>query len=120
VAADVYSQPPHVGRGGWTWYTGSAGWMFRVAVESILGLQIRAGKELVLNPCISAAWPSCRFTYRLPRGGGVYEVAIENPQRRETGVREANVDDRPATIENGAAIVPLALDGGTHHVRLRL
>jgi cyclic beta-1,2-glucan synthetase len=120
VAADVYSQPPHVGRGGWTWYTGSAGWMFRVAVESILGLRIRDGQALVLNPCISAAWPSCRLAYRLPHGGGAYEITIENPLRRETGVREASVDDRPATIENGAAVVPLALDGETHHVRLRL
>ena len=54
VAADIYGEPPHVGRGGWTWYTGSAGWMFRVAVESIFGLTIDRGRSLVIKPAISA------------------------------------------------------------------
>ncbi len=120
VAADVYSQPPHAGRGGWTWYTGSAGWMVRVAVESILGLRIRDGRELILNPSISAAWPSCRVKYRLPSGGGAYEVTIENPDRQEHGVSEATVDDQPAVVEDGVARIPLVADGGVHRVRLRL
>ena len=51
VAADVYSQPPHTGRGGWTWYTGSAGWMYRVGVEAILGLSLDRG-ALRIDPCI--------------------------------------------------------------------
>ena len=89
VAADVYSQPPHVGRGGWTWYTGSAGWMFRVAVESILGLSIEGGQTLVLRPAISSAWPSCKLNYRLPDGQTQYEITIENPSGKETGVTAA-------------------------------
>jgi cyclic beta-1,2-glucan synthetase len=120
VAADVYSQPPHVGRGGWTWYTGSAGWMFRVAVESILGLQVRGGRELVLNPCISAAWPRCELRYRLPNGGGQYKIAIENPHGRERGVCAAWIDGGSASVDNGVARIPLSQDGKKHHVRLRL
>ena len=120
VAADVYSQPPHAGRGGWTWYTGSAGWMFRVAVESILGLSVRGGAQLVLNPCISDAWPRATLRYREPTAGGVYEIVIENPACRETGVRTALVDGQPATIQNGAAIVPLIADGKSRRVLLQL
>jgi cellobiose phosphorylase len=56
VAADVYSTPPHVGRGGWTWYTGAAGWMYRVSVESVLGLHL-AGTRLRIAPSIPANWP---------------------------------------------------------------
>ena len=56
VAADVYAAPPHVGRGGWTWYTGSAGWMQRAGIESILGLRLQ-GAVLHLDPCIPKAWP---------------------------------------------------------------
>lgn len=56
VAADVYSNVSHVGRGGWTWYTGSAGWMQRVAIEAILGVQLRDG-HLDVNPCIPPDWP---------------------------------------------------------------
>jgi cyclic beta-1,2-glucan synthetase len=56
VAADVYSVAPHVGRGGWTWYTGSADWLYRAGIESILGLVVK-GESLLFNPCIPAAWP---------------------------------------------------------------
>jgi cyclic beta-1,2-glucan synthetase len=120
VAADVYSQPPHAGRAGWTWYTGSAGWMWRVAVESILGLAVRDGSELVLDPCISSSWQRCRLRYRLPDGGGEYEITVENPDGRETGVREARLDGDPVRIDDGAARVPLEADGRRHEVTLRL
>jgi len=120
VAADVYSQPPHVGRAGWTWYTGSAGWMFRVAVESILGLQIRDGRELVLNPRISAKWPQCGLRIRLPDGGGCYDISIENPHGRECGVRAAAMDGHAAAVAEGAAIIPIVGDGKEHQVLLRL
>lgn len=63
VAADVYAGAPHVGRGGWTWYTGSAGWMYRLIVESLLGLQL-AGDKLHVTPCLPDNWNSCRLTYR--------------------------------------------------------
>ncbi|MGD9635045.1 MAG: hypothetical protein AB7G28_02235 [Pirellulales bacterium] len=120
VAADIYSEPPHVGRGGWTWYTGSAGWMFRVAVESILGLSIDGGHTLVLKPSISSAWPSCRLHYRLPDGKTRYEIEIQNPNGKETGVTAATCDGQNATVANGAARINLLRDGGTHRVVVTL
>src|SRR3546814_947301 len=64
VAADVYAVQPRVGRGGWTWYTGSAGWMYRLVLESLLGLRLE-GDTLRLSPCIPAGWPGYRVRYRL-------------------------------------------------------
>ena len=64
ISADVYGVAPHVGRGGWTWYTGSAGWMYRLGIEAILGLQ-RTGQELRLDPCIPKQWTGYTMTYRV-------------------------------------------------------
>ena len=80
VAADVYATAPHVGRGGWTWYTGSAGWMQRAGVESILGLR-RRGAYLHLDPCIPKAWPKFEITVR--RQSTRYEIVVDNPDRRQ-------------------------------------
>ncbi len=63
VAADVYAVPPHIGRGGWTWYTGSAGWMYRLLIESLLGVNLE-GDRLRLAPRLPAAWPGCKIHYR--------------------------------------------------------
>ena len=63
VAADVYAVPPHTGRGGWTWYTGSAGWMYRLIIESLLGVRLDVDK-LRLAPCLPADWPSFKIHYR--------------------------------------------------------
>ena len=120
VAADVYGEPPHVGRGGWTWYTGSAGWMFRVAVESIFGLSTESGRTLVVNPSISSAWPQCRLTYRLPDGKTRYEITIENPSGHERGVQHATLDGKPTVVENATARVPMERDGELHRVLVRL
>jgi cyclic beta-1,2-glucan synthetase len=120
VAADVYSQPPHAGRGGWTWYTGSAGWMFRVAVESIFGFSIEGGKSLVLRPAISSAWPSCRMSYRLPDGRTRYEIMIENPHGKESGVTAATLDGEPAAVVEAVARVELKQDGELHRVVIRM
>ncbi len=120
VAADVYGEPPHVGRGGWTWYTGSAGWMFRVAVESILGVTTEGGRTLVIDPSISAEWPQCRVTYRFPDGNTCYDILIENPDGREHGLSAATVDGHPLALADGVARVPLARDGAMHQVIVRL
>jgi N,N'-diacetylchitobiose phosphorylase len=120
VAADVYGEPPHVGRGGWTWYTGSAGWMLRVAVESVFGFSIEQGQRLVINPAISASWPRCRLSYRVPGSETRYEIKIENPNARERGVVSATVDGQSADVVDGAAVVPLARDGRRHEVVVRL
>ncbi len=82
VAADIYATAPHVGRGGWTWYTGSAGWMQRAGVESILGLR-RQGAFLHLDPCIPRAWP--RFEITVRHRSARYEIVVENPGRSRSG-----------------------------------
>ena len=81
VAADVYAVAPHVGRGGWTWYTGSAGWMYRLMVESLLGL-LREGDVLHLDPCIPREWPGYRMRYRY--GDTVYRIHLQQGGDGET------------------------------------
>jgi len=110
VAADVYAHPAHPGRGGWTWYTGSASWMYRAGLESILGLE-RRGDTLALNPCIPFTWSG--FSIVLTLGKTRYEIAVENPQNRSRGVALVELDG--ATVDPSA--IPLRLDGGTHRVR---
>jgi cyclic beta-1,2-glucan synthetase len=110
VAGDVLSHPSHAGRAGWTWYTGSAGWMYRAGLESILGLT-RSGGTFAIDPCIPAAWPGYSLTWRL--GATRYEVDVENPAGRSRGIAAAWLDDLP--VDPGA--VPLAEDGRHHRVR---
>jgi cyclic beta-1,2-glucan synthetase len=91
VAADVYSMAPHVGRGGWTWYTGSSGWMYRMAIECILGLRLH-GNRLTLAPCISSKWRGCDI--RIRRGASTWTVRILNPEGVEYGIKEVRLDNR--------------------------
>ncbi|BCX02272.1 MAG: hypothetical protein KatS3mg053_0210 [Candidatus Roseilinea sp.] len=113
IAADVYGAPPHVGRGGWTWYTGSAGWMYRLGLEAILGIQ-RCGDALHIRPCISSDWPAYEVTYRF--GAATYHICVENPRRVCTGVVKITLDD---TVLTGDAI-PLRDDGEQHEVRVMM
>jgi cyclic beta-1,2-glucan synthetase len=115
VAADIYSVPPHVGRGGWTWYTGSAGWMQRAGVESILGLRIQ-GKVLHLDPCIPKGWPSFEMTVR--NGSARYEITVENPDGVSRGILSADLDG--TSITEHPLRVPLAADDATHRLYVRL
>ena len=115
VAADVYAAPAHVGRGGWTWYTGSAGWMQRAGVESILGLRIE-GSALRLEPCIPRSWP--RFEIMLRHGASRYEIVVENPQGVQRGVAAAELDGM--TIPVRPLSVPLKDDGAVHRLQVRL
>jgi len=118
VAADVYGAPPHVGRGGWTWYTGSAGWMYRVALESILGLRVEKGTILVLKPCIPDDWPEFRIEGRLPDGSASYCLTVENPRRSAKAVISASLDGVVMEVIDGAARVPLRREGARHEVRV--
>ena len=120
VAADVYGEQPHVGRGGWTWYTGSAGWMFRVAVESILGLGIEEGKSLRIDPRIDSDWPQYTIHYRLPDDKTHYEITVVNPQGKQRGVTSAKLDGDSISVAAGVAKIPLLKDGRTHHVEISL
>jgi cyclic beta-1,2-glucan synthetase len=118
VAADIYSMPPHVGRGGWTWYTGSAGWIYRAGLESILGFQLQ-GEHLLMNPCIPKEWPnfSISFKYRTSR----YDIAVANPSAVSSGVVRTIVD---GAVLNGPSKIGVRIslvnDGATHAVQLTL
>jgi cyclic beta-1,2-glucan synthetase len=120
VAADVYGAPPHVGRGGWTWYTGSAGWMYRVALESILGFTIEGGATLVLAPCVPDAWPEFTIEYRLPEEDTRYEIIAGNPHGRGRGAASATLDGAPVPVMGGAARIPIVHDGRLHRVAIVL
>ncbi len=113
LAGDLCSRPEHAGRVGWTWYTGAAGWMYRAALESILGLR-RRGETFAVDPCIPSSWPEYGISWRFGRTR--YDITVTNPERRCRGVASAQLD--------GVAADPLAIaladDGGTHEVRVVL
>ena len=113
IAGDVYNHPAHRGRGGWSWYTGSAGWMYRAGVESILGLR-RAGTTFAVNPCIPTAWPEYQIVWRFLDTR--YTISVSNPDRRCRGVREATLDG--VAVDHLA--IPLVNDGHAHEVKVVL
>jgi cellobiose phosphorylase len=111
VAADVYAVAPHVGRGGWTWYTGSAGWMYRLLLESLLGLK-REGNCLGFAPCLPAHWDSAEVTYRFH--GTSYEITIVLSDRPDPAMLTVDGQEQPHHT------IALVDDGLTHHVTLSL
>jgi cyclic beta-1,2-glucan synthetase len=111
VAADVYAEPAHIGRGGWTWYTGSAGWMYRAGIEWLLGFRVR-GSSLHLDPCIPRGWPGFEITFRYRASR--YEVKVENPRGVTRGISTIEVDGTPLPAGNGT--LRLIDDGATHRV----
>ncbi|BDC43774.1 glycosyl transferase [Paraburkholderia terrae] len=113
VAADVYSVAPHVGRGGWTWYTGSAGWMYRAGVEGILGIR-REGDFLVIDPCIPDAWPAFEATVNVCSTR--YEIRVESTSEART--MHAVLDGR--TVDCGIEGVRVPLDAGVHKLSISL
>jgi cyclic beta-1,2-glucan synthetase len=115
VAADVYSTPPHAGRGGWTWYTGSAGWMYRAGVEGIVGLT-RTGDTLHLNPCLPKDWPELNVTISL--GAAHYDIAVRNPERSGRGIRSAVLNGRALTATDDGLTFPL--QDGDHQLTVVL
>jgi len=119
VAADVYGVAPHVGRGGWTWYTGSAGWMYRVALESVLGFDIEHGTSIRLTPCIPDEWPGFALTHRLA-DGTTYRILVDNPTRSAARIVSAVLDGTALECGSDGVRVGLAGDGATHTVRLVL
>jgi cyclic beta-1,2-glucan synthetase len=109
--ADVYSVAPHVGRGGWTWYTGSAGWLYRAIVEWVLGIHLR-GEKLLLEPCIPRQWKGFAFTCR--RGASEYRIQVDNPGHACRGIASVEVDG--VRLQDSAAGIELHDDGQTHLV----
>jgi len=113
VAADVYSAPQHTGRGGWTWYTGSAGWMYRIGIEALLGISLRKG-ALHIDPCIPKDWPRYEVTFKSSHTP--YHIVVENPEGVCRGVRLIEVDGKDCSGED----IPLSDDGVEHSVRVVL
>lgn len=109
MTADVYATPQHAGRGGWTWYTGAAGWYWRVLLEDILGVR-REGGVLTVAPVIAAAWDG--FTVRYRYGGSMYDICVHNPHHVSTGVKRLTVDGTPRED------IPLKDDGKSHRVEV--
>ncbi len=112
VAGDVYSVDPHGGRGGWTWYSGAAGWLYRAGLESILGFGLR-GTRLMIDPCIPKTWPGFKITFRYHSAR--YEIQVENPRGISRGVASLEVDGAPLDRRAG---IPLADDGRVHAARV--
>ncbi len=112
AVGDVYAVPPHTGRGGWTWYTGSAGWMYRAGLESILGFKLE-GQQLRIDPCVPRWWRDFDIIYR--RGRAFYRIKVENPLGVSRGVASVELD---GTLQSNDEI-PLT-DDGQHTVRVVL
>jgi len=114
LAGDVYAEPPHVGRGGWTWYTGAAGWFHRAGMEGMLGFRLR-GATLCIDPCIPRHWPgyAIRFRYR----SAVYAITVENPRGVCRGVTLTELDGKTLAA---SVNISLADDGAVHQIRIVL
>jgi cyclic beta-1,2-glucan synthetase len=115
ACADLYSVPPHVGRGGWTWYTGSAAWMYRAGLEWILGFRLQ-GSSLMLNPCIPKTWSNFEIVFRY--NSAHYDIKVENPNGVNRGVVHVELDDVVLPSDNTS--IALVDDGAPHRVRVIL
>ena len=113
MAGDVYGRAPHEGRAGWSWYTGSAAWMYRTGLESMLGLR-RRGDEFTVDPCIPSSWEGYEIQWRVRATR--YRISVSNPDRHCRGIRSIVVDGVPLQ----GAMIPLLDDGGTHVVQVTL
>jgi cyclic beta-1,2-glucan synthetase len=110
IAADVYSVPPHVGRGGWTWYTGSAGWMYRAGLEAILGVT-REGSQLRIKPCIVGQWDG--FELAIQFGATRYEINLI----RDDGKAEQKSPEAKR-LSPGEFLIALKDEGGVRRITL--
>jgi cyclic beta-1,2-glucan synthetase len=113
TTGDVYAMPPHTGRGGWTWYSGSAGWMYRAALEHILGFKL-SGDRLRIDPCIPRGWREFEITYR--RGKTTYRIKVDNPHGMSRGVFSVELDG----IVQKDDLLLLSDDGLNHEARVVL
>ncbi len=119
VAADVYGEPPLTGMGGWTWYTGSGGWMYRVMLESVLGFRVEENK-IILNPAISKSWKSYTIRYKPDDIGTEYIINIENPDTLETGRLTGKVDGKEIVSKGKGIKIEVLKDGKTHQVEMQI
>jgi len=118
VAADIYGEAPLTGMGGWTWYTGSAGWMYRVMIESVLGLKIVDGNRLQVDPLISPNWKRYGITIQRLDGKTEYQVEVLNPEKRSEGRLSATLDGDNVQLKNKVVRIPMTEDGAAHELRI--
>jgi cyclic beta-1,2-glucan synthetase len=109
IAADIYSRPPYVRRGGWTWYTGSAAWMYRLGLWAILGFH-KVGNTLHIDPVIPPEWDGFEIRYQF--GESVYQIRVHNPDHVGCHVRQVLLDGQP--LQDGS--VPLVDNKQEHQV----
>ncbi len=114
LAADIYSESPHVRRGGWTWYTGAAGWFYRAGLESVLGLRVR-GDKLLFDPCIPRGWRGYSIHYQHQTSR--YEITFENPDGVSRGVASIALDGMPQSSVNEITLLD---DGQTHRIMVMM
>ncbi len=112
VAADVYAVAPHIGRGGWTWYTGSAGWMYRLLVETLLGVNLE-GDQVRLTPRLPETWPSCKIHYRYRQT--IYHITLTRLAADATGANSLILDGH----EIAGTTIPLRDDRQEHTVEMK-
>ncbi|HHW32479.1 MAG TPA: glycosyl transferase [Clostridiaceae bacterium] len=113
MAADVYAVTPNIGRGGWTWYTGAAGWMFRLGFEVLLGIKIR-GNKILFDPCIPRNWPGYKVEYRYK--DTLYIIKVNNPDGVNKGVKNIKLDG----VVQKSRYVPLENNGGSHLIEITM
>ncbi|HWR78273.1 MAG TPA: glucoamylase family protein [Thiobacillus sp.] len=117
MCADIYGVSPHTGRGGWTWYTGAAGWMYRLTVETLLGLQLEVD-HLRIAPCIPADWDSYKIHYRYRET--VYHITVRRTGEQSGYVIRVTVDGAVVPDGVGSGVIPLVDDRREHHVEVSL
>ena len=111
MAADIYADYPNTGRGGWSWYTGSAGWMYRAGLEYILGFQ-KNGSTVVMDPCVPKKWNEYTLTYKYI--DTLYNIKVKNPEGLNKGVKNITIDGK--TSEGNR--INLVNNGETHDVEV--
>jgi len=113
IAADVYAVAPHTGRGGWTWYAGSAGWMYRLLIETLLGVNL-AGDQLRLTPRLPQKWTTCKIHYRYRQT--LYHITIIQLAAKSPGANQIVLDGKELAVET----LPLVDDRREHSVELKI
>ncbi len=113
IAADIYSNKDMLGRGGWSWYTGSSSWFYKIGIENILGFKIENG-ILTVNPCIKSDWKEYEIRYRY--GKSSYLIKVYNPDGKNTGVKEVKVN---GVVQEKNEII-LKDDGVNYDVEIKM
>lgn len=116
ISADVYAVSPHTSRGGWSWYTGSAGWMYRLIVESLLGLRLDVDK-LHFAPCLPAHWPGFKMRYRYR--DTFYDIAVS----QSFAIDGRQADDMRVIVDGvlrADKVIPLVDDRQEHAIEVKI